>query len=146
MPRSVLDRAARLVGELAEIDFVSMGRRAKHVNVRARAEDAWLEAGDDYDTDFGMLETQSHDGVRQFDVNAQIVGIELQLVTRRERLVFPDVHFKRRHRAVNVQLPVTTLGGRGLKVDHFFLKSFFKIFPAAFFGRLVMNSTDLGTL
>src|SRR5262249_62225515 len=101
MPRSILDSAARLVGELAEIHFVSMGRRAEHVNVRARAEDAWLETGDDDDADFWVLETQSRDGVRQFDVNAQIVGIELQLVTRRERLVFPDVHFKRRHGAVN---------------------------------------------
>src|SRR5262245_66158278 len=115
MPRSVLDRAARLVGELAEIDFVSMGRRAKHVNVRARAEDAWLEAGDDYDTDFGMLETQSHDGVRQFDVNAQIVGIELQLVTRADLPAFPTSISSLPTRAANFSLQVPIWAGRGPK-------------------------------
>ena len=92
MLRVVFDRAARLVGELAEVDFERVGRSAEHVDVCAGAEDSRLETGDHDGAHFRMLETEALDGVGEFDIDAEVVGVELQFVAFGESLVFLDVH------------------------------------------------------
>src|SRR5205085_2600993 len=64
MARGVLDCAARLVRELAEVDLEAVLGGAEHVDVRARAEDARLEAGDDDTAYLRVLEAQALDCVR----------------------------------------------------------------------------------
>jgi len=58
-----------------------------------------------------MFKAQTLDGVGEFDVHAEIVRIKFQLVTIRERLVFLDIHRKRRDGTVNGQFPVFVLFG-----------------------------------
>ena len=53
-----------------------------------------------------MLEADALDGVGELDVDAEVVGVELQPVVGREAGVFLHVHRQRRDRAVEGQLPV----------------------------------------
>ena len=92
----VFHRQPRLVGELAEVHLPRVRRAAQHEDVGAGAEDALLQAGDDDGVDFGMLEADALNRVGQLDVDAEIVGIELQPVVGREAGVFLHVHRQRR--------------------------------------------------
>jgi hypothetical protein len=69
----VLHAEARFVGELAEVHLPRMRGSAQHEDVRAGAEDALLEAGDDDGLYFGMLEAEALDRVGQLDVDAKVV-------------------------------------------------------------------------
>ena len=69
-----------------------MRRAAVHVDVSACAEDSWLQTRDDDGANFRMLETDSLDGVSEFDIDAEVVRVELQFVAFGERLIFLDVH------------------------------------------------------
>src|SRR6185503_18387606 len=81
-------------------------RAAEHEDVRPGAEHALLQAGDDDGAGFGMLEADALDGVGELDVDAEIVGIELQAVVGAEAAVLLYVHRQRRDRPVERQLPV----------------------------------------
>ena len=74
----VLHREARFVGVLAEVHLPAVARAAQHHDVRAGAEYPLLQAGDDDHADIGVLEAQALNGVRQLDVDPEIVGIELE--------------------------------------------------------------------
>ena len=102
----VLDRQPRLVGELAEVHLPRVRRAAQHEDVGAGAEDALLQAGDDDGVDFGMLEADALDRVGELDVDAEVVGVELEPVVGRQAGVFLHVHRQRRDGAVEGQLPV----------------------------------------
>ena len=65
-----------------------------------------------------MLEAQPLHRVVQFDIDAEVVGIELQLVARREPAVFVDVHRESRDRPGEAQPPMPIRGRLGSKVDH----------------------------
>ena len=86
MPRvraGVLDGEPRLVGELAEVHLEARGPScAEHEDVGAGAEDALLQARDDDGVHLGVLEAQALDRVGELDVDAEVVGVELQLVVR----------------------------------------------------------------
>src|SRR6185369_16138253 len=114
----VLDRAARLVGELAEVHLPAVGGLAQHPDIGARAEDPLLARGEDDRADFGMLEAQALDGVVELDVHSQVVGVELELVARYEAAVLPDVHVERGHRTVEGELPVLVPARVRPEVDH----------------------------
>ena len=75
-PRSV----PRLVGELAEVDLVPVRRRRQHLNVGAGAEHLVDSTGHDHRLDLRMLEAHALHDVVQLDVDAQVVGVELQLI------------------------------------------------------------------
>ena len=96
----VFDREPRLVGELAEVHLPRVRRAAQHEDVRAGAEDALLEAGDDDGVDLGVLEADALDRVGELDVDAEVVGVQLEPVVGREAGVLLDVHRQRRDRAV----------------------------------------------
>ena len=81
----VLDREPCFVGELAEVHLPRVRRSAQHEDVRAGAEDALLEAGDDDRVDLRVLEPDTLHRVRELDVDAQVVGVQLETVVRRER-------------------------------------------------------------
>ena len=63
MRGGVFNRAARLVGELAEVDFESVRGRAEHVDVCARTEDARALALDDDCAHLWLLEAQTLNGI-----------------------------------------------------------------------------------
>jgi hypothetical protein len=52
---------------------------------------------------------QKMQGVMQFDVHPQVVGIQLELVARTQAAVLGDVHGQRGDRAVEGQAPMAVL-------------------------------------
>ena len=66
-----------------------------------------------------MLETQPLHGVSQFDVDAEVIGIQLELIALEQPAILVDVHRQRRDVACDVQLPVPVTRRIGLEVDVF---------------------------
>ena len=97
----VLEAVAGLVGELAEIDLVRVGRAREHADIGAGAEHAVLARADHHDLHLRMLEAQPLHGVGELDVDAEIVGIELELVALEQAAILVDVHGQRRDVAVD---------------------------------------------
>ncbi len=56
--------------------------------------------------DLGMLEADALQRVVQFDVDAEVVGVELERVARRDAAILGDVEHERRHPAVELQAPM----------------------------------------
>ncbi len=112
----VLDAVAGFVGELAEVHLPGMRGQAQHEDVGARTEDAFLHAGDHHAAHFGVLEADALQRVVQFDVDAQVVGIQLELVAGAQAAVFGHVHGQRGNRAVVAQAPMTVLAGIGPEI------------------------------
>lgn len=94
-----------------------MRRLVEHADIGAGAEDALLARGEDDGAHFGMFETQALHGIVQFDIDAQIVGIELQLVAGTQAAIFAHIHRQRGDGAVEAQLPVLVLAGLGAEID-----------------------------
>ena len=113
----VLDSVAGLVGELAEVHLPRVARLGEHQDVGARAEHLLLPAGDHHRADLRVLEAQPLHRVVELDVDAEVVGVELQLVARAQAAVFLDVHRERGHGAVEGDLPVPVARGLGPEVD-----------------------------
>ena len=103
---------------LQKLTFAAVRRAAQHHDVGAGAEDALLQRRDDDGVDLGVLEAEALDGVGELDVDAEVVGVQLQLVVRRQAGVLADVHRERGDRAVEGQLPVLVAVGVGFKSDH----------------------------
>ena len=61
---------------------------------------------DDDGTNFRMLEAESLDRVCEFDIDAEVVGVEFELVALGECLVFLDVHREGGDRRRRSELPV----------------------------------------
>ena len=99
----VLDGVAGLVGELAEVDLVGMGRARQHADVGAGAEHPRLAGAQQDDAHLRMLEAQPLQRVGQLDIDAEIVGVELELIAFEQRRVLVDVHQQRRDVAVDRQ-------------------------------------------
>ena len=62
--------------------------------------------------DLGVLEPDALHGVGELDVDAEVVGIQLQPVVLPQAALLRDVHRQRRNRAVERQSPVLVLVGR----------------------------------
>ena len=86
-----LTRSARSRPRSRRVSFVNLQKFTfqacdglpEHEDVGAGAEDALLAAGDDDAAHLGVLEAQPLDRVGELDVDAEVVGVELQLVARR---------------------------------------------------------------
>ena len=66
-----------------------------------------------------MLEAQPLHGVGELDVDAEIVGIQLELIALEQAAILVDVHGERRDVAFDGQLPVPVARRIGLKIDVF---------------------------
>ncbi|MNT77868.1 hypothetical protein D3C72_2170340 [compost metagenome] len=64
-----------------------------------------------------MLEADAVERVVQFDVDAEVIAVELELVAGAQAGVLVDVHRQRGDGAVERQLQVFVLGGGGLVID-----------------------------
>ena len=65
----------------------------------------------------GVLEAQPLHGVGQLDVDAEVVGVELELIALEQAGVLVDVHDQLGDLAVELQLPVAIAGRLGLEID-----------------------------
>src|SRR5689334_21715151 len=109
MRRIVLDRTARLIGELAEVDFERVRGRAKHVDVGPGTKDSWFETRQYDYTNFRMFESNSLNRIRQLDIDAQIIGVELEFVAFVKSLVFLNIHGKCGDGVLNFEFPMVVL-------------------------------------
>jgi hypothetical protein len=66
-----------------------------------------------------MLEAQPLHGVSEFDVDAKIVGVQLELIALEQAAILVDVHGERRDIAFDAKLPVPVAPRIGLKIDVF---------------------------
>ena len=83
-----------------------MRRRSQHVYIGARTEHPFLAARQNYTCNLGMLKSNSLQRVVQFDIDAKIIGIQLQLVARLQPAVFVNIHGQRRDAVIDIQSPV----------------------------------------
>ena len=113
----ILQAVAGLVGEFAEIDLVGVGGAGQHADIGAGAEHAVLARAQHHDLDVGMLEAQPLHGVGQFDIDAEIVGIQLELVAFEQAAILVDVHGQGRDIALDSQLPMPVARRIGLEID-----------------------------
>ena len=67
--------------------------------------------------DFGMLEAQPMHGVVELDIDAEVVGVQLELVALEQSRRGIYVHDQMSDRAVEAQLPVAIAAGIRLQVD-----------------------------
>ena len=74
-------------------------------------------AGDDDAAHLGVLEAQPLDRVGELDVDAEVVGVELELVAGPEALVLGHLHVEAGDGAVDLELPVPVGVGMGLEAD-----------------------------
>ncbi|KAG1425778.1 hypothetical protein G6F57_023361 [Rhizopus arrhizus] len=91
-----------------------MRRQPQHEDIGAGTEDAVLHAGHDHAPHFRMFEADALQGVMQFDVHAQVVGVQLQLVAGAQAAVFRHIHGQRGDRAVERQAPVACVSSYAL--------------------------------
>ena len=113
----ILDTVAGLVGELAEIHLMRMARAGQHANIGTRRKHPRFGRAQHQHPHAGMFEPQPIDRVGQFDIDAEIVGIELEIVAFEQRRFFVDVHHQRRDFAVDLELPMAIARRLGLKID-----------------------------
>ena len=92
-----------------------MAARPEHEDVRAGAEDPFLEAVDDDRVNLGMLEADPLNGVGELDVDAEVVRVQLQTVVTTQACVLLDVHRERRHRTIERKLPVFVAARMGVE-------------------------------
>jgi len=65
-----------------------------------------------------MLETNTVQCIVQLDIDAEVVGIELQPVAREDPAFFGDVQSQGGDRAFTGEPPVAIAGGIGVERDH----------------------------
>ena len=111
----VLDRAPRLVGELAEVHLPPVLGLGEHPDVGARAEHLVQPAGDDDGPDPGVLEPEPLHRVGQLDVDAQVVGVELELVAGPQAACLVNGQHDRRDLTVGLQPQVTVAARVGVE-------------------------------
>ena len=110
MLAGIFDAVAGFIGEFAEIYFPGVGRQSQHVNVRTGAKNAILCAGDHHRCHFGMFETDALQGVVQFNVHTEIVGIQLEPVAGPHAAFLVHIHGQRRNRAIKREPPMLISG------------------------------------
>ena len=96
---------------------MAVGRLAEHADIGAGAEYVVLAGLDDDRTHLRMLEAQPLDRIVELNVDREVVGIELELVVRRQAAVRRDVHDQERNVAVRLDPPMAVTAGLGLEVD-----------------------------
>ena len=119
IPGGIFQAVAGLVGEFAEIDFMGMRRPGQHADIGAGAEHAVLAGADHHRLHLGVLETQPLHHVGELDVDAEIVGIQLELIAFEQAAILVDVHGEGCDIAFDGELPVPVARRIGLKIDVF---------------------------
>ena len=93
-----------------------------------------------------MLEAQPLHRVGEFDVDAEIVGIQLELIAFEQAAILVDIHGQGRDIAVDVQLPVPVARRIGLKIDVLRAASEDAIFASPIFASHWLTLTCLDSV
>ena len=112
----VLDGEPRLIGELAEVHLLRRASTCRDADIGAGAEHIVLARLDDDGAHLRVLEAQPLHRVVQFDIDAEVVGIELELVVV-EAAGLIDVHDQVGHVAVALDAPMAIARWIGLEID-----------------------------
>ncbi len=115
----ILQAVASFIGELAEIDLMGVSGPREHADVGAGTEHPVLARAQDHRLHPGVLEAQPLHRIGQFDIDAEIVGIELELVALEQAAILIDIHGQCGDVAGDIQLPVPVARGIGLEIDVF---------------------------
>src|SRR5207244_7409172 len=91
----VLDAIAGFIRELTKVHLPGMAGQPQHIDVSSGAKDPLSAAGNHHASDFRVLEADTLQRVVQFDVYAEIVRVQLQLVAGLNASVFLNVHRQR---------------------------------------------------
>ena len=110
MRARIFDAVAGLVGKLAEIYLPGVRGKSQHVNVCAGTKHSALRAGQHHGSNLGMLEADALQDVVEFDVHAEIVGIQFQFVARTQTAILVHVHGQRGDRSVVRNAPMLVFG------------------------------------
>ena len=113
----VFNRIPRLVGKFAEVDFVRVARDAQHADIGPGAEHTVDSGCDDHSPDFRMLEAQALHSIVQLDIDADIVGIQLELIAACRGTVLIDGHDEPGYRPINAYGPVPVVFRRSAKIQ-----------------------------
>ena len=108
---------AGFVGEFAEIHLVAVFGAPQHADVGTGAKYVVFVGAQDDAAHLGMLKAHALNDVGQFDIDAEVVGVEFQFVASKQAAVFVDIHEDRGDIAVVFDAPVAVVGGVGAKVD-----------------------------
>jgi hypothetical protein len=76
----ILNRQTRFVREFTEVHLRCMRGLTQHENIGAGAEHPVFQAGDDDRSDVWVFEANSLNGVGEFDIDAEVVRIQFQLI------------------------------------------------------------------
>ena len=102
---------------LQKLTLWAWRRARQHADVGAGAEHPRLAGAQQDDAHLRVLEAQPLQRVGELDVDAEIVGVELELVALEQAALLVDVHGQRRDVAVDRELPVPIARRIGRKVD-----------------------------
>ncbi len=94
-----------------------MGGARQHADIGAGAEHAVLARAYQRHLHPGMLEAQPLHRVGEFDVDAEIVGIQFELIAFEQPAILVDIHGERRDVTVDRELPMFVARRVGLKID-----------------------------
>ena len=100
---------AGFVGKFAKVHFVAVRCPAQHANVRPCAKHLVFGRLQHHDLDLGMFETHPLNHISQFDVDTQIIAVQLQFVSVKEPAFFIHIHKKMRDGSVVCDLPMPVL-------------------------------------
>ena len=102
---------------LQKFTFWRMRRFAEHADIGAGAEHIVLAGLDDDRAHFRMLEAQPLHRVVEFDIDAEVVGVELEFVAVEQPAGLIDVHDQIGDVAVALDAPVAVARRLGLEID-----------------------------
>ncbi len=94
-----------------------MAGAGQGADIGAGAEHIVLARADHHGAHLRVLEAQPLHRVRELDIDAEIVGIELQLGAGEEAAGWIDVEGQGRDRPVAFEAPMAVAGGLGGKID-----------------------------
>src|SRR6516165_4607377 len=90
----------------------------EHLDIRARAKHLFFGRSENDGGDLRMLETEPLHRIIEFDIDRQIIRIQLELVTRADTAVLVHIHRQSGDLAVEAELPVAVAVGTSPKLDH----------------------------
>ena len=92
-------------------------RCRQHADVGAGTENVVLAGFQDHRADFRMFEAEPLDAIVEFDVDAEVIGIQFEFVARPQPAGFVDIHDDAGDIAVDFDTPVAVTIRMGPKID-----------------------------
>ena len=94
MAAGVFNAVAGFIGELTKVNLPSVGGKPQHKDIGTGTKNAVFQTGDDNTFDLWVLEADTLQCVVQFNVHAQVIGVELEFVARTYTRVFVDIELQ----------------------------------------------------